>query len=197
MISGVRRLAKWLLNPPTSAPPATILIRLMAGGVFLGEGLLKFAFPNTLGVGRFVKIGIPAPGDLATFVAVVEIVCGTLLMLGWFTRLAAVPLIIDIVVAILSTKISLLLGTSPLPAPPVPPMAGIWAVLHESRSDFAQLASSIFLLVAGSGPWALDALLARPGGDTAELPPRRPFLGGMRPESRSHALNAQPARRPE
>jgi putative oxidoreductase len=112
-------------------------------------------------VGRFLKLGIPVPEIMAPFVGVLEIVGGTLFVLGLFTRLAALPLLIDIAVAIASTKIPLLLGTSPLPPPPVPPQVGFWAVLHEIRSDDAQLLCSLFLLLVGAGPWALDALLAR------------------------------------
>jgi len=134
----------------------------MAGGVFVGEGLLKFVFPATLGVGRFHTLGIPAPELMATFVGVVEIIGGTLFLLGWFIRLAAMPLIIDIVVAIISTKIPLWLGTSPL-LPPVPPQVGFWAVVHDIRSDDAQLLCSLFLLLVGAGPWAMDALLSRTG----------------------------------
>jgi uncharacterized membrane protein YphA (DoxX/SURF4 family) len=156
------RLLQWVFHPPTdAAPPATLLIRLMAGGVFVGEGLLKFVFPATLGVGRFHALGIPAPELTATFVGVVEIIGGMLFLLGWFTRLAAMPLMIDIVVAILSTKIPLWLGTSPLPPPPVPPQVGFWAVVHDIRSDDAQLLCSLFLLLVGAGPWAMDALLSR------------------------------------
>jgi hypothetical protein len=72
-----------------------------------------------------------------------------------------VPFIIEMIVAMLSTKISLYLGTSPLPAPPSPPVAGFWAVLHEIRSEYAQIMTCIYLLAAGPGPWSLDALLAR------------------------------------
>ena len=154
-------LLQWFFHPPAAAPPATLLIRLMAGGVFLWEGVMKFVFPTTLGVGRFLKLGIPVPEIMAPFVGVMEIVGGTLFVLGLCTRLAALPLLIDIVVAIASTKIPLLLGTSPLPPPPVPPQVGFWAVLHEIRSDDAQLLCSLFLLLVGAGPWALDALLAR------------------------------------
>ncbi len=157
-------LLQWFSHPPDGAPPATLLIRLMAGGVFLWEGVMKFVFPHTLGVGRFLKLGIPAPEFMAPFVGVMEIVGGTLFVLGLFTRLAALPLLIDIVIAIASTKIPLLLGTSPLPPPPVPPQVGFWAVLHEIRSDDAQLLCSLFLLLVGAGPWALDALLARRRG---------------------------------
>jgi uncharacterized membrane protein YphA (DoxX/SURF4 family) len=164
MNTTIHKLMHWVLNPPAdAAPPATLLIRLMAGGVFVGEGLLKFVFPATLGMGRFHALGIPAPELMATFVGLVEIVGGLLFLLGWFTRLAAIPLMIDIVVAILSTKIPLWLGTSPLPPPPVPPQVGVWAVVHEIRSDVAQLLCSGFLLLVGAGPWALDALLARRG----------------------------------
>ena len=156
----LRKTIDWLLNPPQSAPRSTILIRLMAGGVFLSEGILKFVYVNQ-GIGRFTKIGIPAPGPTAHFVAVLEIVGGLLVMSGLLTRLIAIPFIIEMIVAILSTKVALYLGTSPLPLPPAPPQIGIWAVLHEMRSDYAQIMSVLFLLVAGPGPWSLDAVLAR------------------------------------
>jgi uncharacterized membrane protein YphA (DoxX/SURF4 family) len=91
MTHTMHRLMQWEFHPPTdAAPPATLLIRLMAGGVFVGEGLLKFVFPATLGVGRFHALGIPAPELMATFVGLVEIVGGLLFLLGWFTRLAAI-----------------------------------------------------------------------------------------------------------
>jgi putative oxidoreductase len=150
----------WLLNPPESAPRSAILIRLMAGGVFLWEGILKFVYVNQ-GIGRFTKLGIPVPGAMAPFVAVLEIVGGILLISGTLTRLISIPFVIEMIVAMLSTKISLYHGTSPLPPPPSPPQMGIWAVLHEVRSEYAQIMSVLFLLAAGPGPWSVDALLAR------------------------------------
>jgi len=151
---------QWLLNPPQDGPSATILLRLMAGGVFLWEGILKFVYVNQ-GVGRFTKIGIPAPSAMATFVGVLEIVGGVLLITGLLTRLIAVPFIIEMVVAMLSTKIALYLGTSPLPLPPAPPQVGFWAVLHEIRSDYAQIMTVIFLLIVGPGRLSIDALMVR------------------------------------
>lgn len=169
----MKRLFAWLLNPPDSAPKATILVRLMAGGVFLWEGILKFVYTNQ-GVGRFTRIGIPAPHVTAVFVGVLEIVGGILLITGFLTRLIAVPFVIEMLVAMASTKIALYLGTSPLPLPPALPKVGIWAVLHEIRSDYAQIMSVLFLGIVGPGPWSLDAVLAR---FRARVPQKRHGLG--------------------
>jgi len=156
----MRQLWTWLLDPPRTAPPATILIRFMTGAVFLWEGVLKFVYVNQ-GVGRFTKLGIPFPAFSATFVGGLEIAGGIALILGLATRFISIPFVIEMVVAILSTKPELFLGTSPLPLPPAPPQIGIWAVLHEIRSEYAQLMTCFFLLVAGPGPWSLDAWLSR------------------------------------
>ncbi len=146
----------------TSAPRSVILIRLIVGAVFLSEGVQKFLFPADLGVGRFLKIGIPAPEIVAPFVGVVEIVCGALIILGLLTRLAALLLFIDISVAILSTKIPILLGhgiwrfsLSKLAS------YGFWSMAHEARVDYAMLLGSIFLLIVGAGAWSIDARLSR------------------------------------
>lgn len=126
------------------APAAVVLIRLLVGMVFLSEGIQKFLFPEALGVGRFVKIGIPAPGFFAPFVGVVEIVCGLLVVIGLVTRLATVPLLIDILVAIGTTKIPMLAQN------------GFWATAHEARTDYGMLLGLIFLRIVGAGPWSLD-----------------------------------------
>jgi putative oxidoreductase len=150
----------WLMNPPTEGPKSTLVLRLMAGGVFLWEGILKFVYVNQ-GVGRFTKLGIPYPHFTASFIGYLEIVGGLLLLTGLMTRVIAIPFIAEMIVAMFSTKISLYLGTSPLPLPPSPPQVGLWAVLHEIRSEYAQLLTVIFLLVNGSGRWSLDAVLLR------------------------------------
>jgi putative oxidoreductase len=129
----------------SDAPRAVILIRLIVGGVFLSEGIQKFLFPAELGVGRFVKIGIPSPEIMAPIVGVVEIAGGILLLAGLLTRLASVPLIIDMIVAISTTKIPILLKS------------GFWAMAHEARVDYSMILGCIFLLIAGAGAWSLDA----------------------------------------
>jgi putative oxidoreductase len=154
--SALSRIVSWVTSPATTAPRATVLIRLMAGAVFLSEGILKFVYANQ-GVGRFTKLGFPFPGATATFVGVFEIVGGLLLIAGLFTRLVAIGFSFEMIVAILTTKISLYLGTSPLPLPAAPPKVGIWAVLHESRSDWAQLLCCLFLFVVGAGAMSFDA----------------------------------------
>src|SRR5262249_1913013 len=141
----LKEIARFFIHSPTDGPKATLAIRLMAGGVFFWEGLLKFAYANQ-GVGRFTKLGMPIPEILAPAIAVLEIGGGLLLMSGLATRLISVPFIVEMFVAILSTKISLYFGTYPLPKPPAPPIQGGWAVLHEIRSDYAQIMSCIFLL---------------------------------------------------
>ena len=156
----MNKLLVWLLHPPTNGPGSILLLRLMAGGVFFWEGLLKFVYTNQ-GVGRFTKLGIPFPEVTANFVGGLEIVGGLLLLSGLATRLIAIPFVFEMIVAILSTKIGIFLGTSPLPLPPALPKVGFWAVLHEIRSDYAQIMTTLFLLVNGPGKWSMDAVLER------------------------------------
>jgi putative oxidoreductase len=123
------------------------------GAVFLSEGLQKFLFPADLGPGRFAKIGLPAPDFLAPFVGTFEIVCGALVLLGLFTRLAAIPLITIMLVAIGSTKVPILLHK------------GLWEAAHEARVDWSMLLGSLFLLVVGAGRLSLDRLLGPASGE--------------------------------
>ncbi len=145
----------------TTAPPATFLIRVVVGGVFLSEGIQKFLFADAQGAGRFAKIGIPAPDIMGPFVGCVEIVCGTLLLIGLLTRFAAIPLMIDISVAIISTKLPILLGHG-FWGFSLPKLAnyGFWSMTHEARTDFCMLVGSLFLLIVGAGKkWSVDARL--------------------------------------
>jgi putative oxidoreductase len=145
----------------TTAPAAVILIRLMVGGIFLSEGIQKFLYPAELAAGRFAKIGIPWPEVMGPFVGGVEVTCGLLVMLGLFTRLAAVPLIITMCVALMSIKVPILLGQEFLGFSLRPlPRYGFWSMMHESRNDICMLLGAIFLFVVGAGKWSLDRLLS-------------------------------------
>ena len=146
----------------SQAPGATLLIRIMVGAVFLSEGIQKFLFPASVGAGRFAGIGIPWPDFTAPLVGTTEIACGALVLLGLCTRAVVIPLIVVMVVAIVSTKMPLLLGHGfwgfnlrRLPA------YGFWSMAHEIRTDFAMLLGALFLLRVGAGPWSLDARLWR------------------------------------
>jgi uncharacterized membrane protein YphA (DoxX/SURF4 family) len=130
------------------------LIRLAVGAIFLSEGIQKFLFPDAQGVGRFIKIGIPAPEIMAPFVGVFEMGCGALLLAGFMTRLAAIPLSIIMLVAMATTKL------------PMFTKSGFWTMAHEARTDFAMLLGCLFLLVVGGGRWSVDAFWgARPAAE--------------------------------
>ena len=123
---------------------APLLVRVMVGAVFLSEGIQKFLFPAILGAGRFTKIGLPYPDILGPFVGLTEIACGTLVLLGFFARVATVPLIAVLLVAIASTKVPILMRD------------GFWAMAHEARTDWSMLLGSLFLVWVGPGMWSLD-----------------------------------------
>ncbi len=164
----MQRLLQWLFNPPVNGPAAILILRLMTGAVFFWEGLIKFVFVNQ-GIGRFTKLGIPFPVFSADFVGTLEIVGGVCIMLGLFTRVFSMLFIFEMAVAMLSTKITMYLGTSPLPLPPSPPQIGFWAVLHDIRSEYAQMLTCIFYAIVGPGVKSLDATLRR----NRETPPVR------------------------
>jgi putative oxidoreductase len=136
----------------TDNSKTTILIRLMVGAVFLSEGIQKFLFADTLGAGRFEKIGLPFHDFLGPFVGTFEIVCGALVLLGLLTRIASIPLIIIMLVAIATTKTEVLVEK------------GFWEMLHGSRTDWSMLLGSLFLFIKGSGDWSLDKKRMKHGG---------------------------------
>ncbi len=146
----------------THAGPTVILIRILVGWVFLSEGIQKFLYAADVGAGRFARIGIPAPEITGPLVGVVEVVCGSLLLLGLLTRMAGLALLITITVAILSTKLPILLGHGYWRFhPPTASRHGFWSMLHEARTDFSMLLGLLFLLIVGGGSWSADAWLRR------------------------------------
>ena len=121
------------------------MIRLMVGLVFVSEGIQKFILPESVGAGRFAKIGLPSPEVLGPLVGAFEIICGALVTFGLLTRAAVIPLIVIMLVAIASTKVPILLDK------------GFWSMAHDSRTDFSMLLGSLFLLIVGAGRYSLDA----------------------------------------
>jgi putative oxidoreductase len=127
----------------------SVLPRLIVGLVFLSEGIQKFLFPDLVGVGRFEQIGFANPEFLAYFVASFEIGCGALMIIGFLTRIAAIPLFIIMMTAIITTKIPILMDK------------GFWTMAHESRTDFAMTILLIYLLIYGSGRWSIDSKISK------------------------------------
>ncbi len=156
----MKKLLNALLN--THASAAVILIRLSVGAIFLSEGIQKLLYPAMRGAGRFERIGFDAAEILGPFVGVFEIVCGALVLLGLATRFAALPLVVIMVMAIISTKIPILVGED-LWGFQVRELStyGFWSMAHETRTDFAMLLGSLFLLIQGGGRWSLDAFVTR------------------------------------
>ena len=131
----------------TDDSKTTIIIRLMVGAVFLSEGIQKFLFSEKLGAGRFEKIGLPSPDFLGDFVGFFEILCGVLILIGLISRLASIPLILIMLTALSTTKSAIYLEK------------GFWEFLHESRTDWAMLLGSVFILINGSGLWSIDKII--------------------------------------
>ena len=125
----------------------SILPRIIVGLVFLSEGIQKYLFPELVGAGRFEKIGFTNPEFLAYFVASFEIICGLLVLIGFLTRLASIPLIIIMTVALLTTKIPIFMDK------------GFWAMAHEYRTDFSMTLLIVYLLIYGAGKWSFDSKL--------------------------------------
>ena len=128
----------------TDNSKTTIIIRLLVGIVFLSEGIQKFLFPVIRGAGRFDTIGLPSPDFLGTFVGTFEILCGILILIGLFTRLASIPTLIIMIVAIATTKVEILA------------IDGFWQMMHSGRTDWAMLLGSLFLIIKGGGNWSID-----------------------------------------
>lgn len=141
----------------TDTEKTTILIRFLVGIVFVSEGIQKFVYADLRGPGRFEGIGIPFPEFSGYMVGGLEIVCGLLILIGFLTRFASIPLIVIMLVALFTTKLPILLGT------------GFWgfslrelnhygllSTLHESRNDMAMLIGSVFLFIKGGGYWSVD-----------------------------------------
>jgi uncharacterized membrane protein YphA (DoxX/SURF4 family) len=146
-MSSLNRIGNIIIR--TSADKKTIIVRLIVGIIFLTEGLQKYLFPDLLGTGRFLKIGFPDPEFWAYFTGTFEIICGTLVILGFVTRLASIPLLTVMAVAFVTTKWPLLINK------------GFWVMMHEYRTDFAMTLLLIFLFISGGGKWSVDSAVNR------------------------------------
>lgn len=126
-----------------------LIVRIIVGLIFLSEGIQKFLFPDLLGPGRFEKIGFADPAFWAYFVGTFEIICGSFILIGFLVRVAAIPLLIIMFTAFVTTKWPILIDK------------GFWAMAHEYRTDFAMTLLLIWILRYGAGRWSGDAVLSK------------------------------------
>jgi uncharacterized membrane protein YphA (DoxX/SURF4 family) len=143
-------ILQFLLRP-TEGPRSVLLVRIAVGLIFFTQGILKYLDPN-MGVVRFTRIGFPHPYFTAHFVGTFEILCGFLLLIGLWTRLVSIPLLVVITTAIATTKIPELFRAN----------QGFWYMVSDARTDFAMFCCLIFLISVGGGLWSIDARLAGP-----------------------------------
>jgi putative oxidoreductase len=141
-------MIKFMLD--TVSDNRSLLPRLIVGLVFLSEGIQKYLFPELLGTGRFEAIGFTHPAFWAYFTGAFETVCGSLILLGLFTRLAAIPLFIVMFTAFITTKWPVLIDK------------GFWVMAHEYRTDFAMTLLLLYLFIYGSGKWSIDSIVYKP-----------------------------------
>lgn len=123
----------------------SIIIRVIVGLIFLSEGIQKYLFPDLVGTGRFEQIGFADPAFWSYFTGTFEIICGSFILLGFLTRLAAIPLFIIMMTAFVTTKWPILVNK------------GFWTMAHEYRTYFAMTLLLIYLLIYGAGKWSIDS----------------------------------------
>jgi putative oxidoreductase len=121
-----------------------LIPRIIVGLIFLSEGIQKFILPELVGTGRFAKIGFANPEFWATFTGCFEITCGTLVLIGLFTRIASIPLLVIMATAFVTTKYPLLVEK------------GFWIFAHEYRTDFAMTMLLLLLIQLGGDQLSLD-----------------------------------------
>ena len=123
---------------------APLVGRLSVGLLFLSTGWGKVHSLDKV-TAFFVKLGIPAPGLNAVVVGYSELICGALLIVGLFTRLATLPLLVSMVVAILTAKL--------------PDIHGLFDLV--GADEFTYLCVLVMLLIMGPGLLSLDEVLLR------------------------------------
>lgn len=164
-------LTRWRVNESfkrkifaTTTSESIRLVRLLVGAIFVSEGLQKFLYPAALGAGRFARIGIPFPDVLGPFVGTMEIISGALILAGLLVRPAASITLVIISVAIVTTKIPVLLG-APFLGFSLPKLEsyGFWSMAHEGRADLSMWLCSLYLVIVGGGEGSIDSRIAARG----------------------------------
>lgn len=128
----------------TEPQKTTLLIRFMVGFYFLAGGVLKLSYPELQETGFFQNLGFISAGAMVSVISFLEIVCGLMIMAGFFTRIAVIPLLLTISFTVMIGKFPILFEE------------GFWLMAHISRIDFAMFLGCVFLFITGSGYWSVD-----------------------------------------
>jgi putative oxidoreductase len=126
-----------------------IIVRLIAGLIFISEGIQQFLIVSMVGPELFKDAGFENPMFWADFTGAFEIACGILVLIGFLTRLASIPLLIIMITALITTKLPLLAHED------------FWAFAHEYNIDFALTLLLIMLLISGGGKFSADLKIFR------------------------------------
>ena len=141
----VNSIRTQILN--TDIDKKTIFLRLIAGLIFISEGIQKYLYLEVVGPAFFNEIGFRHAFFWAYFTGAFEILCGILILSGLLTRLASIPLLIIMITAFITTKFPLLTTK------------GFWTFAHEYRTDFSLTVLLILLIIYGGGKWSVDLKL--------------------------------------
>ncbi len=133
----------------TSNDGKMVFVRMIAGVVFVSEGIQKYLVVSLLGPSYFQDIGFGHPMFWSYFTGSFEIVCGLLVIAGLFTRIAAVPLLTIMITAYFTAKLPVLLDK------------GFLSFAQVYRVDYALTILIIMLLVYGAGRWSVDLRILR------------------------------------
>lgn len=127
----------------------TIFIRLIVSLIFISEGIQKYLFLAVLGPGYFSELGFNHSFFWAYFTGAFEIFCGILILFGFLTRLASIPLLIVMITAFITTKLPLLATK------------GFMTFAHDYSTDFSLTLLLILLIIYGGGNRSVDLRIIR------------------------------------
>lgn len=155
-ILAIRRLVHAIADRLQWLPPT--LARLTVGWIFLWSGWGKLHDLEHV-TEFFGSLGIPHPELQAPFASGTELVCGTLVLVGLFTRIASVPLIATMIVAIVTAQ-----------RENVGSLGDLFGLV-----EYCYIVLLISLGVMGAGPVSVDRLLVRWAAERGDAPDARPL----------------------
>jgi putative oxidoreductase len=135
-----------------------IPLRLIVGFGFMQHGYAKFLRGPDTFAGILHALGVPAPHFMAWLTILTELLCGLAVFLGAFVPLVSIPMAILLVVAIFSVHLRFGFSSIKLIAVTA---AGPQLGPPGYECDLLYLACLAALVLGGSGPFSIDALLHR------------------------------------